>query len=109
MAGVTYVIGIASGEAEGWRPVRTSPPVAHVEEKADAAIGPRGFIAVVDSPMANVAMTATSRTFARAAAMRTTASKVLVHIRPEPAMKRQSPASLFSRLDGGCGLANRHS
>ena len=82
MAGLTYVIGIASGEAEGWRPVRTSPPVAHVEEKADAAIGSRGFIAVLDSLMANVAMTATSRTFACAAAMRTTASKVLVHVGP---------------------------
>src|ERR1700734_2145058 len=90
MAGLTSVIGIASGEAEGWRPVRTSPPVAHVE-KADAAIGSRGFIAVLDSPMANVAMTATSRRFACAAAIRSTASKVLVHVGPEPASSGHWP------------------
>jgi hypothetical protein len=100
MAGLTYVIGIASGEAEGWRPVRTSPPVAHVEEKADAAIGSRGFIAVLDSLMANVAMTATSRTFACAAAMRTTASKVLVHVGPEPAMKRHWAGQLLGHSNG---------
>jgi hypothetical protein len=27
----------------------------------------------------------------------------------QSAMKRPSPASLFSRLDAGCGMANRHS
>ena len=45
---------------------------------------------MLDSLMANVAMTATSRTFACAAAMRTTASKVLVHVGPEPARSSRS-------------------
>lgn len=59
---------------------------------------------MLDSLMANVAMTATSRTFACAAAMRTTASKVSVHVGPEPAMKGRSPSSSRRRWSGAFAL-----